>query len=598
MACSDMAPFNKSSDVRTTVTWKINRIIASLQDFFGGLPIRRLCTDRVYFFISAVLGIMSLVACGNQGGTNIELPLSSERRAPTGADQPLLLSLLPVESAAVMYERFQPLKYYLEKTTGRSVVIRIAKDYETAIQEIGEGKVHMACLDPATYCEVRARYRGSIVPLAKPVGRDGARSRSVLVVKKGSPIERVADMRGKKIALGSRQSSFSYLMPLAMLQDVGVNIHDFTAVQYLQQEDRVALSVLIGEHDVGALSESVARRYTEDGLKIIKSSEAIPQFVLCAASSMPEEIMQAVIRGLVGPRERGQTLAFGDDIESFEPAADRDFDVVRVMQKNLTGRDYVEYRERTVKVAVLPLYSAITLYDRYDPLMRYLSAKTGYEFKLLIPKDFEDFVRVVRSGKADFSYQNPYIFAVIRRDQDIVPLVTTLGEDHLAEGEGGGENFRGVIITRKDSPIETLAGLKNRKVLITSPKSAGGYLSQKLFLAKYGIDADKDLKIVDAKKQENVILGVYRGEADAGFVRESALIVWKDEVDMEKIKVLARTTPLPNWPFALCSKRNPGLGEKVRSILIGIKDKTVLDAAKINGFKAANSAEFDALGGY
>lgn len=571
--------------------------MSSLQDFFG-VSVRRLCTDRVYFFFPACLVMMSLFACGNQGGTNIPPPLSSERHASADAAQPLFLSLLPVESAAIMYERFQPLKYYLEKTTGRRIVIRVAKDYETAIQEIGEGKVHMACLDPATYCEVRARYRGSIVPLAKPVRRDGARSRSVLVVKQGSPIERIADMRGKKVALGSRQSSFSYLMPLAMLQDVGVNIRDFNAVQYLQQEDRVALSVLIGEHDVGALSESVARKYTADGLKIIKSSEAIPQFVLCVASSLPEEITQAVVRSLVGPGKRGQPLALGDDIESFEPAADRDFDVVRVMQKNLTGRDYVEYHERTVKVAVLPLYSAITLYDRYDPLMRYLSEKTGYEFKLLIPKDFEDFVRIVRSGKADFSYQNPYIFAGIRKDQDIVPLVTTLGEDHLAEGQGGGENFRGVIITRKDSSIGTLAGLRNRKVLITSPKSAGGYLSQKLFLAQHGIDADRDLKIVDAKKQENVILGVYRGEADAGFVREAALVVWKDEVDMKKIRVLARTTPLPNWPFASCSNRNPGLSDKVRNILISLRDKTVLDAAKISGFKAANSAEFEALGGY
>lgn len=227
---------------------------------------------------------MLLCACSKQGGTELPEPAFSEKPSLTDAAHPLVLALLPVESAAVLYERFLPLKYQLEKALGRTVVIRVAKDYETAIQEIGEGRVQMACLDPAAYCEVRARYHGSILPLAKPVGGDAARSRSVLVVKQGSGIERVADTRGKRVALGSQQSSFSYLIPLAMLHDVGVNIHDFTDVQYLQQEDRVALSVLIGEHDVGALSESVARRYTADGLTIIKASEAIPQFVFCASS--------------------------------------------------------------------------------------------------------------------------------------------------------------------------------------------------------------------------------------------------------------------------------------------------------------------------
>ncbi|MCI0468640.1 MAG: phosphate/phosphite/phosphonate ABC transporter substrate-binding protein, partial [Nitrospirae bacterium] len=243
--------------------------------------------------------------------------------------------------------------------------------------------------------------------------------------------------------------------------------------------------------------------------------------------------------------------------------------------------------------------SAITLYDRYEPLMRYLTGKTGYEFKLVIPKDFEDFMRVVKSGEVDFSYQNPYIFALIDKEKDIKPLVTTIGEDSPSDDfMEGSDRFRGVIITRYDSAIKDVKGLRNKKVLITSPKSAGGYLSQRLFLMKMGIDAERDMKILDAKRQENVIFGVYRGEADAGFVRESALVVWKDAVDMKKIRVLARTTPLPNWPFALCGNTDPLLVQKVRRLLAELKDKDVLKSAKIKGFRVANETEFEVLKGH
>jgi len=58
--------------------------------------------------------------------------------------------------------------------------------------------------------------------------------------------------------------------------------------------------------------------------------------------------------------------------------------------------------------------------------MRYLSDKTGYEFKLVIPKDFEEFTHVVKSGKSRFFIPKPYIFAQIDRDYPITALVSSM----------------------------------------------------------------------------------------------------------------------------------------------------------------------------
>jgi len=384
-----------------------------------------------------------------------------------------------------------------------------------------------------------------------------------------------------------------------MLHDVGIEIRDFSSVDYLQQEDRVALSVLIGNHDVGAISESVAQKYASAGLIVIKTSESVPRFVLCASTRLSQEMRKRIIASLTSLREDEKSRPLADsEIGAFVTAEDRDFDVIRVMMKNLTGKDYIEYGPQTIKVAVLPLYSTITIFERYEPLMRYLTRKTGHEFKIVVPRNFEDFVNVVESGAVDFSYQNPYIFSIIAKDVDMQPLVTTIGDDSALGDGDRGKTYRGVIITRADSMIRNIDGLRNKKILITSPKSAGGYLSQKIFLQKQGINVERDMKIIDAKKQENVILGVYRGEADAGFVRESALVVWKDAVDMNQLRVLARTEPLPNWPFALCGRTDPALVKTVTRLLSELRDEEVLDAAKIRGFKETNGAEFEALKHY
>jgi len=151
---------------------------------------------------------------------------------------------------------------------------------------------------------------------------------------------------------------------------------------------------------------------------------------------------------------------------------------------------------------------------------------------------------------------------------------------------------------RDDSTVRTVEELKNKNILITSHKSAGGYLSQKIHLQRLGILTERDMTIIDAKRQENVILGVYRGEADAGFVRESALMVWKDAVDMKRIRVLAHTTPIPNWPFAVCRQVDPALVSEVTSLLTELKDKEVLAAARTRGFRNADEAEFEALRRY
>ncbi len=361
-------------------------------------------------------------------------------------------------------------------------------------------------------------------------------------------------------------------------------------MDYLEHEDRIALSVLTKKYDVGGLSERVAEKYVNDGLRIIKTSEAIPQFALCASPGMPEAMRRKIRQSLLSASAEGtpDLIRGMKDISGFSPAEDRDFDVMRVMIKNLTGKNYLEYGKNTVRVAILPLYSAITLFDRFDPLMRYLSQKTGYEFKLVIPKDFENFADMVRKGAVEFSYSNPYIYTELADKGFVAAFANTVHEQ-------SGDIFRGIIITHKDSPIRTLNDLKGKKIMVVSFKSAGGFLAQKLFLYENNIDVFRDLKLIEGKRQEEVILNVYRKNVDAGFVRESALEVLREEIDLDRLHILANTPYIANWPFAALRHTDKKLIAMVQKSLLELKDSEVLSAAQITRFKAASDRDFDSL---
>jgi len=501
---------------------------------------------------------------------------------------PLVFIILPVENTSVAYEKFLPLKDYLEKAISRKIVLRIAQNYQEAIHSIGTGEAQLAYLDPSAYCEARFLYR--IVPMVKTIRNGSPTYRSVIVARSDSGIHKIVEAKGKRLALGNNSSSSSYLIPAVMFKEVGIGLTAFSTVDYLEQEDRIALSILAKRHDIGGMSERVALKYRDDGLSIINESEPIPQYTLCASANLPADLRNTIRQTLlsVGKAGHPDLVVAMKDIDGFAPVEDREFDVVRVMIKNLTGKNYLAYPENAIKVAILPLYSAITLFERFDPLMRYLTAKTGKEFRLVIPKDFEDFYETIARNEADFSYSNPYIYIQLADKGYLKAFANTVME-------ASGDIFRGIIITHRDSPIKTLEDLRGRHVMVVSYKSAGGFLAQKLLLNENKIDVFKDLRLSEGKRQEEVILNVYRKKVDAGFVRESALDVLKEEIDLSKIRIIATTQYIANWPFAASKKTDESMAMLLRKYLLELDDHRVLSAAGIRGFKAANDGDFDTL---
>ncbi len=535
----------------------------------------------VIAFLAAAVSLCSVAAIGYAG---------EERRGPsalTDDSSPLVFILPPVENVRIMYEKFLPLRDYLENAISRKITLKVAQNYQEAIEEIGSGQAHLAYLDPATYCE--ARHQHWIIPIVKAVWNGSSTYRSVIVTRKDSGINKIIEAKGKRLALGNTSSSSSYLIPAVMFKEVGIGLADFASVDYLEQEDRIALSVLARHHDIGGLSERVAQKYLGDGLKIINVSEAIPQYTLCGSESLPAGLRDRIRKSLLAPdKARASLMAAMNEVDGFAPAEDRDFDVVRVMIKNLTGKNYLKYCKNSIKVAILPLYSAITLFDRFDPLMRYLTQKTGYEFKLVIPRDFEDFFDTIERGEVQFSYSNPYIYIQLADHGFLSAFANTMIRD-------SGDIFRGIIITHQSSPIRTLDDLRGRRVMVVSYKSAGGFLAQKLLLNEHGIDVSRDLRLTEGKRQEEVILNVYWKMVDAGFIRETALDELKEEIDLSAIRIIARTPYIANWPFAAARNTDRRIVETVRKSLLELREKSVLSAAKIEAFKPASDGDFNDL---
>jgi phosphonate transport system substrate-binding protein len=161
-----------------------------------------------------------------------------------------------------------------------------------------------------------------------------------------------------------------------------------------------------------------------------------------------------------------------------------------------------------------------------------------------------------------------------------------------------GDRFRGIIITAANSPLHNISDLKGKKISIVSYSSAGGYLSQKLSLLEKNIDVVRDCTVEEApeNKQENVVFAVFTGDADAGFIRESALHKVDQFVPTGAIRVLDSTAWLPNWALSL--SRDMPLSDKekiIKAIKAIPQESPVLRALKITALRPTRDSDYDVV---
>ena len=243
----------------------------------------------------------------------------------------------------------------------------------------------------------------------------------------------------------------------------------------------------------------------------------------------------------------------------------------------------------TYKLSMLPRYSSEEINRRINPLANYLTQKTGASIETVITSDFAQYEKRLQNGSIQIGYENPYIYTLVSESHEALAMAVK-GKD--------GDKFRGIVIARKDSGLSTLQDLRGKTISIVGPTSAGGYLSQKLSLMEAGIDIEAECTIMEAvdNKQENVIFAVYTGEADAGFIRESALHQADSYISASQIKVLSECAWLPNWSFSVDRTLPEKVKKGIQAALLNLEpDHPVMKALKIERFKLATDSDYDTV---
>jgi phosphonate transport system substrate-binding protein len=255
----------------------------------------------------------------------------------TSADL-LRMGIIPLESPAIMYKKFRPLAEYLSTKLHRRIELKVAVDFQGAVQDIGQNVTQFCFMTPSTYIEAHMKYGVSVLLKAL---RDGKPfQHSVIITRSDSVIHEIKDLKGRSFAFGDLHSTSSHIVPRAMLLDDGVNVKDLKFYNYLGHHDDVAKAVLNGDFEAGAVMESTAYKFKDRGIKFIKISAEIPEFNICTAKNIDAALkneLQSALLALDPGSSEGATIlkSINESYTGFVGSSDEEYDGIKNMMIRL-----------------------------------------------------------------------------------------------------------------------------------------------------------------------------------------------------------------------------------------------------------------------
>ena len=265
----------------------------------------------------------------------------------------LVFSYTPVEDPSVYENVFTEFMSYLSEKTGKKVRWYGAESYAAQVEAMRSGRLHVAGISTGPTC-FGVNLAG-YVPFAIMSGPKGFGYKLQLITHKSSDVQKVADMKGKKIAHVTPSSNSGNQAPRALFKDLGVIPDQDYKVIYSGKHDNSIMGVANKDYDAAPVASSVLDRMAAKGvvnaddLRIIWESDPFPTTSYGYVSNLHPDLARKVMYAFYSFDWTGTALAKefeANAFDTFMPITYQDhWKVIRTIQK-FNG---VVYSQETLK---------------------------------------------------------------------------------------------------------------------------------------------------------------------------------------------------------------------------------------------------------
>jgi len=243
------------------------------------------------------------------------------------------------------------------------------------------------------------------------------------------------------------------------------------------------------------------------------------------------------------------------------------------------------WAEKSYVFGVHPFKTADQLDKMFKPLREYLGHELDAKVGFRTAKDYGAALDALGRGEIDISYLGPALFAIIDKEHP--------GKIRIAAAilNNGNPTFKGVIIARQDSPVNSLEDLKGKKFAFGDRKSTLSCYMPAYMLMQAGVFDSLDYKFIGS--HDNVALGVLKKVFDAGGVKPAIAKQYMSQ----GLKIVAESEPIYEHMVVVGPKVSDEDFRKIQDALLNVTDPNVYTSIKksITGFVKVEPSQYDNL---
>jgi phosphonate transport system substrate-binding protein len=242
-------------------------------------------------------------ACANRGQLDT-LYCDADRDlvadAPTDAAKwrdpsALVWAYTPVEDPAVYANVFKPLTEHLSRCTAKRMVYYPVQSNAAEIEAMRSGRLHFAGFStgPTGFA---VNLAGAVPFAAKGLGAEVRGYNLLAIVKASSPYQKLADLKGKKVAHTAPSSNSGNLAPRVLFPEQGLKTDDDYKPVMSGGHDKSVLGVGTGDYDMAAVASDVFERMAVRGTikaedyRVIYKSPVFPTSSFAHAHDLKPEL--------------------------------------------------------------------------------------------------------------------------------------------------------------------------------------------------------------------------------------------------------------------------------------------------------------------